>query len=263
MQAVFMRPLRLLVFLASAGVVAGTAGSAPPTVSFVAAQAAPGQSVSVRVAGVRAGWARLQLSPGGVVLDPLFRVSRRGTARFRATVPNVPPSDYRLAVVRNRRTLARSSRSLRIVDPPPGARGCESSVYGDLRSDWEQGSLRAGPIAFVGMARGVSADYVARHNKVIKVLVVVDNGAVVTLRVADADRGGVALRYTRRGATRVADGLPAVTFRACTPGEWGPRPHTHFNGSFIVDRARCAHLDVHIQGRAEPIPVAISFGAPC
>jgi hypothetical protein len=263
MQAVFMRSLGLLAFLASAGVVAGTAGSVPPTVSFVAAQAAPGQYVSVRVAGFRPGWARLEFSPGGVLLDPLFRVSRRGTARFWARVPNVPPSDYRLAVVRNRRTLARSSRVLRIVDPPPGARGCESAVYGDLRSDWEQGSLRAGPIAFVGMARGVSADYVARHNKVIKVLVVMDNGAVVTLRVADADRGGVALRYTPRRATRVADGLPAVTFRACKPGHWGPRPHTQFNGSFIVDRARCAHLEVHVHGRPEPIAAAIAFGAPC
>lgn len=189
-------------------------------------------------------------------------MSRRGTARFRATVPNVPPSDYRLAVVRNRRTLGRSSRSLRIVDPPPGARGCESSVFGDLRSDWEQGSLRAGPIAFVGMARGVSADDVARYNRMIKVLLVVDNGAVVTLRVADAGRGRVALSYTPPfAARRVADGKPAMRFRACSPGDW--RPHTQFNGSFIVDRARCAHLDVHIHGRAEPIPVAISFGAPC
>lgn len=256
-----MTAIRLVALLASAGVVAGTAGSAPPTVSFVAAQAAPGQYVSVRVAGVRPGRARLQLAPGGVLLDPVFRVSRRGTARFWARIPNVPPGNYRLAVVRNRRTLARSSQSLRIVDPPPGARGCESSVDGDLRTDWEQGSLRAGPIAFVGMARGVSTDYVARHNKVIKVLVVVDNGAVVTLRVADADRGGVALRYTRNAATRVADGLPAVTFRACNPDGW--RPHTQFNGSFIVDRARCAHLDVHVRGRPEPISAAIAFGAPC
>jgi hypothetical protein len=158
-----MRTIRLVMLLAFAGVVAGTAGSAPPTVSFVVAKAAPGESVSVRIAGVRPGRARLQLAPGGGLLDPVFRVSRRGTARFRATIPNVPPGDYKLAVVRNRRTLARSSRLLRIVDPPPGARGCDSAVYGDLAPGWEQRALRTGPIAFVGMARGVSADDVARY----------------------------------------------------------------------------------------------------
>jgi hypothetical protein len=158
-----MRTIRLVMLLAFAGVVAGTAGGAQPTVSFVATKAAPGNQVSVRIAGVRPGRARLQLAPGGVLLDPVFRVSRRGTARFRATIPNVPPGDYKLAVVRNRRTLARSSRLLRIVDPPPGARGCDSAVYGDLAPGWEQRALRTGPIAFVGMARGVSADDVARY----------------------------------------------------------------------------------------------------
>jgi hypothetical protein len=257
-----MRPIRLVVLLALAGVVAGTADSARPTVSFFVAKAAPGQYVSVRVAGVRPGRARLHLSPGGVALDPVFRVGRQGTARFWARIPNVPPGDYKLAVVRNRRTLARSFRSLRIVDPSPRARGCESAVYGDLGPGWEQRALRAGPIAFVGMARGVSADDVARYNGMIKVLLAVDNGAVVTLRVATADRSGVALDYTSPFASRrVAEGKPAMTFRACDPSNW--RPHTQFNGSFIVDRARCAHLDVHVQGRVQPIPVAISFGAPC
>jgi hypothetical protein len=259
-----MRPIRLGVLLAFAGVVAGTAGSAPPTVSFGVTKAAPGDLVSVRVAGLRPGRARLQLWPGSVPLDPTFRVSRRGTARFRATIPNVLPSAYKLAVVRNGRTLARSSRPLRIVDPPPGVRGCQSSVYGDLGSDWEQGSLRAGPIAFVGAAGGISADYVARARNVVKVLVVVDKGAVVTLRIVQADREGVALAYVHRPgheARRVADGLPGMRFHACHPSDW--RPHTQFNGTFIVDRPRCAHLEVHAEGRPEPIPVAISFGAPC
>jgi hypothetical protein len=256
--------MRLVLLLVFAGVIAGTAGGAPPRVSFVATQAAPGDLVSVRVAGVRPGRARLVLAPGGVALDPIFRVSRRGTARLRATIPNAMPGEYKLEVIRNRRILARSSRRLRIVDPPPGIRGCQSSVYGDLGPDWEQGSLRVGPIAFVGLARGVSADYVARARNVVKVLVVVDKGAVVTLRIVQADREGVALAYVHRPGReprRVADGLSAMRFHACHPSDW--RPHTQFNGTFIVDRPRCAHLEVQVRGRAEPVPVAISFGAPC
>jgi hypothetical protein len=257
-----MKMIGLVAVLASGGVVAVTAGSAPPTVSFVAARAVPGKYVEVRVAGVRPGRARLQLSPGRVLLDPVFRVNRRRTARFWARVPNVPPGDYKLAAARNRRILARSTRSLHIVDPPPGGRGCESSVFGELGSGWEQSSLKAGPLFFVGMARGISAEEVARSKRVIKVLVLVENGAVVTLRIADADRGGVALDYSPPfAARRVADGMPAMTFRACKPGDW--RPHTQFNGSFVLDRPRCAHLEAHVHGRAEPIPVAISFGAPC
>jgi hypothetical protein len=256
---------RHVVLLALVGLVASTADSAPPAVSFAAAQAAPLESVSVRVAGLRPGRARLVLAPGGVALHPIFRASRRGTARFRATIPNVLPGAYKLTVVRNRRTLARSSRTIRIVDPPPSVQGCPGSQYGDLGPDWERGSLRAGPIAFVGMARGVSADYLARSRNVVKVIVAVDKGASVTLRVVHADRQGVALKYFHRPGhdydRRVADGLPAVTFYACHPSDW--RPHTQFGGVFIVDRPRCAHLDVYVHGRPEPIPVAISFGAPC
>jgi hypothetical protein len=260
-----MRPIRLVVLLAFAGVVAGTATSAPPTVSFGARAAGPGNTVSVRVAGIRPGRARLMLNPGAVPVDPVFRVSRRGTARFRATIPNVRPGEYRLSVVRNRRTLARSPRPLRVVEPTPGARGCESSVYGTLGPDWERGSLRAGPVAFVGVARGVAAHVIGRPTKVLLVL---DNGSVATVRVADADRAHVALLYTTRGglgsfnrARRVANGLPAVRFRACEASDW--RPHTQFNGGFIADRHLCAHLEVHVTGRAEPIPVALSLGAPC
>jgi hypothetical protein len=251
-----------MVLFAFAGGVAGSAGSAPPTVSFAVAKAAPGDLVSVRVAGVRPGRARLVLAPGGVALDPIFRVRRRGTARFRAKIPNVPLGDYKLAVVRNSRTLARSTRSLRIVEPRPGIRGCGTSVYGDLAPDWKRAAVRVGPIAFIGMAGGVSADEVARQNNAIKVLVVVDKGAVVTLRVVRADREGVSLGYRPgREARRVADGLPAMTFYGCHPSDW--RPHTQFNGVFIVDGPRCAHLEVHVPGRPEPIPLAISFGAPC
>jgi hypothetical protein len=139
-------------------------------------------------------------------------------------------------------------------------------VYGNLDPNWERRSLRAGPIAFVGTARGFSADYVARQKR-IKVLAVVDNRAVATLRIADGDRHAVGLLYAQRrwlgdfnSARHPRNGLPAVRFEGCAPGG---APHTQFNGGFVVDRPRCAHLEVHVRGRAEPVPLAISFGAPC
>jgi hypothetical protein len=254
----------LFVLLVLATVLTATADTAPPTISFATKQAAPRDFVSVRVAGVRPGRARLVLAPSGVALDPIFRVSRRGTARFRATVPNVLPGEYKLAVLRNHRVLGRSSRSLQIVDPPPGIRGCQNSQYGDLGPAWERWAVRAGPIAFVGMAGGVSSEYVARSRNVVKVIVVVDKGAVVTLRIVDADRQWVALGYISRpgrDARRVADGLPSIRFHACHPSDW--RPHTQFGGTFIVDGPRCAHLEAYVEGRAEPIAVALGFGAPC
>jgi hypothetical protein len=260
------RAMRIAVLGVLGAALAGVGAASTPTVSFGPAVAAPGDSLAVRVAGIGRARARLVLNPGSVGLDPVFRARRGGAARFRAWVPNVLPGNYRLSVVRSGRMLARAVRPLRIAEAPPGVRDCTSSVYGDLGPDWERRARRAGPIAFVGAASGFSAEIVARHRP-LKVLVVVDNPHVVTLRVAPADRPAVALLYARRGrlgrfdsASRVTSGLPAVQFEACAASDV---PHTQFNGGFVVERPLCAHFEVEVMGRHEPIPLEIPFGLAC
>jgi len=257
--------MRLAALAVLSGALVGLAAASTPTVSFGPALAAPGDSLAIRVAGIGKARARLVLDPGHIALDPVFRARRGGVARFRAWVPNVIPGEYRLSVVRGARTLGQGARPLRIVDPLPGVRDCASSVYGDLGPDWERRARRAGPFAFVGAASGFSAEVVARFRP-FKVLVVVDNPHVVTLRVAREDRRAIALLYARRGrlgsfdSARVTGGLPAVRFEACGPSEV---PHTQFNGAFVVEHPLCAHFEVDVAGRREPIPVEIPVGAPC
>lgn len=258
--------MKLAALAVLSAALAGLGTASTPTVSFGPALAAPGDSLAIRVAGIGRARARLVLDPGRIALDPVFRARRGGVARFRAWVPNVHPGDYRLSVVRGARTLARAARPLRIAEPPPGVRDCPSSVYGDLGPDWERRARRAGPLAFVGAASGFSAEQVARVRP-LKVLVVVDNPHIVTLRVAREDRRAVALLYARRGrlggfasGVRVTNGLPAVKFEACAPSEV---PHTQFNGGFVIEDPLCAHFEVDVSGRQEPIPVEIPFGVPC
>lgn len=203
------------------------------------------------------------LDPGSITLNPVFRVSPRGTAQFGVTIPNVLPGPYRLSLTRNGRTLARAPRPLTVVDGPPGVRDCKSEILGQLPDDWENRAIRAGPIAF--LLSGVSAAWVTYY-KQVKVIAVVESEAVVTVRVADPERRNVALHYAARGklgweGKRVADGLPAVTFEACPSEGW--RPYTLFSGGFVVDGPQCAHLAVLARGRPEPIPVAIPLRAPC
>jgi len=53
----------------------------------------------------------------------------------------------------------------------------------------------------------------------------------------------------------IGDGDPAVTLEACTESS------TQLNGGFVVAGPRCASLDVYINGRREPEPLVVSFGA--
>jgi hypothetical protein len=39
--------------------------------------------------------------------------------------------------------------------------------------------------------------------------------------------------------------------------------HQHFGGGFVVSKRMCAHLEVSLTGRADPIPLAVPFGAAC
>lgn len=94
-------------------------------------------------------------------------------------------------------------------------------------------------------------------------LVRVAAGDEATLSVAPGQRSSVTLIYSRRarnqerrgapGAYRVADGDPAVTFRAC------PSADTDFLGGIVVAGARCVAMTVTSPGR-RPALLRLRFG---
>ena len=152
-----------------------------------------------------------------------------------------------------------------MIKPP--LRNCESSVYGELSPGWERNSVRAGPFWLVGVrGYGTRAFEPVRPGFYggVKVLLAVDNGVTATISVPPSERANVTLRYDRAlmsgGPWRISQGRVATTFEACAPGDY---PHTQFNGGFLVRGARCAHLEISVQGRPEPMQVAIPFSAAC
>jgi hypothetical protein len=209
-------------------------------------------------------------------LTPLGRltVDPKGNGRLRFDTPNLPPGDYATLIycrscVRysNGRALLPGGPFSRPFRIGPALRSCETSVYGNLPTGWEHNSVRAGPFWLVGV-RG----YAARafepvrpgYYGGVKVLLAVDNGVTATISVPPSERANVTLRYDRAlmsgGPWTIRRGRVATTFEACAPGDY---PHTQFNGGFLVRGARCAHLEISVQGRPEPMQVAIPFGAAC
>jgi hypothetical protein len=157
---------------------------------------------------------------------------------------------------------------------PPGAfvRTCEDSVYGDLGDGWRKRSVVVGPLAFVALryaATQPAVDFRPRGGRYqgLKVLVVVEVGATVTLVVPPAERRHLALLYDpaawrEDNHYRIADGDPAVTFRSCPPGQTPlGASGTQFNGGFLVDGPRCATLEVATPAWKAPRRVTVSFGA--
>jgi hypothetical protein len=285
---------RLVVLgLAALAVAALTAGIAQAALwlNFSRASAEPGGTVFVRTAGTgalsgaRKRPVRIFLAEAAVAaqirstrdrrLVPLgrLRVDRKGTGRLRFETPNLPPGPYKTLMhcpdcgrYSNGRTLFQSGPSRPFNIKPP-LRNCDSSVYGELPAGWERNSVRAGPFWLVGVrGYGTRAFEPVRPGYYggVKVLLAVDNGVTATISVPPGERANVTLRYDRAlmsgGPWTIRQGRVATTFEACAPGDY---PHTQFNGGFLVRGARCAHLEVSVQGRPEPMQVAIPFGAAC
>jgi hypothetical protein len=215
-------------------------------------------------------------------------VDRRGNGSARFTVPNVRPGDY--AVLLQCAPCARYSAGrvlipvgpfpgpFRVLEAPPALRDCSSSQYGALPAGWEQTSaVRAGPIAFYFFesvasvqARSFSAIPGRRgYYRPFKVLAVVENDVgSVTVSIPSAYRSRLAFVYAldssgrnlARWAMRVVDGQSAVTFNPCT----GVEPaQTQFGGGFVVAGSQCAHLEIRVAGRPDPLPIALPFGRAC
>jgi hypothetical protein len=143
-------------------------------------------------------------------------------------------------------------------------RGCSERVEGRLESDWRSQSVVAGALAFP-YAR-LLADERRRPGRlwVEKVLAVVEPGESVTVVVPPRERSHVALiyepevwgRWSRR-TPRLSDGHSSVRLTACRD----ERPHTQFNGGFLVRWPHCARLEVFSGG--ERLDAAIPFGERC
>jgi hypothetical protein len=241
---------------------------ARPSVSFTPTTRAPGDAITVRYSGVKGPvHAKLRSTEG--TRTALRFVGRAAKRSFRATVPNLPSGSYAVQLVRRGRVIATARRGLRVTEAPVGVRDCDSSVYGEFAPGWERRTVWAGPLGLVGATAGNAPKPIRgrpSYFEPIKFVLVLENERVATVRVPPSERAHVALLYATRGglgeyeSTRVVDGLAAVRFEACGRSEV---PHTQFNGGLVVAGPRCAELEVHVQGRAEPYPLRVPFGRPC
>ena len=150
------------------------------------------------------------------------------------------------------------------AEPAGGnARGCDASVSGGLGSNWRDGAVVAGPVAFVDLRLAATpSPLVSPRDRtgIVKALIVLDAGTSVRLAVAGAARRHARLMYTaeslglgrRNAPLRV--GTPSVMLTACSGRD------TQFNGGFIVDGRRCVPLEISQPGRSTE-RITISLGA--
>jgi hypothetical protein len=145
-------------------------------------------------------------------------------------------------------------------------RACESDVSGDLGSHWRSHATVVGPLAFVGLtlADATAKTFGARDDRyrALKVLVVVDAGAAVTVTIPSALRRKLGLLYDPAafkevGRYRVADGVSAVRFEPCEL----LRP-TQFNGGLIAAGPGCYALGISVEGGSSRV-LRFPVGRPC
>jgi hypothetical protein len=285
-----------------AGVCAGTAAAALWLV-FSRTTAAPGDPVGARTAGAFGGPIRAAVrrspprvflverseaeqvrSPADARLVELGRLSvnRRGNGRLHFVVPNLPPGEYTTLI--HCRPCGRYSRgrtllpagSFRVTEAAPLVRDCSSSFSSSRVPERRvsAGPLTLAPFEPLDTLKPERFAPIKRPNtyRSIKILAVLPSGRTATLAVPLSERRHVALLYrgsiTGDEAVRVSEGHAAVTFRACTEGEFVEGvgtggPTTIFGGGFVVAGARCASLILRVEGRPEPLTFRVPFGAPC
>jgi len=79
-------------------------------------------------------------------------------------------------------------------------------------------------------------------------------------------RLSIAEKKPRPGRVVLGPELERVRVEAGSGSEsvaWASEPQTQFNGSFVFARPLCAHFELQVEGRPEPIPFALPFGKPC
>lgn len=129
--------------------------------------------------------------------------------------------------------------------------------------------ITAGPLTFIGAGEGAQEPASAfrprdGQDRGWKAPVAVQPGHAVTVRVEASAREIAALDYhTPTGdARRVADGEPAVTFRACPRG--APRSAndavTTWNGVVVVKGPACVPLEIFTDQRTTPERLSMRIG---
>jgi hypothetical protein len=256
-------------------VVVASASASSPLLVFDRPAAAPHEFVVAKNARkgalLRVRKRPLRLSIGGVDLGRL-KVNRKGNGRLRFGVPNLPAGvyDVMLRGLPGRPAL-RPVGSFEVANGPVAVRSCEQSVYGKLSEDYIARSLHVGPLRFIGYDPAVASTSawmaglrIRTGQYAQKILMLVERGAQATISIAPQDRREIALMYIpeRFNLQRVTDGDAAVTLRACSEAE-SEQPYTQFNGGVVFRQPLCAHVEVEVAGRPEPIRITLPFGKTC
>ncbi|MFN2469103.1 MAG: hypothetical protein ABR521_13355 [Gaiellaceae bacterium] len=152
--------------------------------------------------------------------------------------------------------------------PAPPVRDCRTSAYGDLGQGWQRRAVVAGPVAFVGLRQGYRSVPRAspRTAARVKVLVVVEPRAVVTLSIAARSQRLASLAYARPGLpdppNPLSAGSTSVRFRACAHANSGERWNrgTQFPGYFLLAGRGCVGVEVRARGRQGVLRRTLRFG---
>lgn len=151
-------------------------------------------------------------------------------------------------------------------------RTCEDSVHGDLGDGWRENSIVVQRLAFVGARdfRDAPRRWFRKADnstyKTQKVLVSIQNGDDVTVRIPRRHRRSAAFVYDRalfERRLRISEGDYQVTFDVCKDTLESPyrAEDTQYNGGFVVAGARCVPVNVLDENRERIKRVEISFGA--
>jgi hypothetical protein len=150
--------------------------------------------------------------------------------------------------------------------PAPFVRTCDSSVFGELGRDFEDGSVVAGPVVFVGIEgyeRLGDRWFRVREGRApaIKVLLVVRGKDPVTISIAGDVPASLAYdpaMWRSSNVVPLSAGDAAVTFEPCGGGP----QRTQFNGAFLVSGPRCVPVEVAIPS-GETLRAELPFGTSC
>jgi hypothetical protein len=150
------------------------------------------------------------------------------------------------------------------IAPPPLVVDCVQRVDTNLEEwpppGWEERSIEAGPVAFVGLRDAV--DQKPEEGRVrFEVPVLVDAEKQVTVA---ARTPGVELGFGDQD-----ENTEAVTFKACPswernferPAEVGS--FTQFVGTIESDEPACVEFDVHVLGESKPMRERFGLGRDC